>query len=96
MDKANRGKGTGFSNPSYIAIYHSIRIIFNEVDSITHYSFATSLIRINPEVIPFPSNRSIYNENNYVRRILSENKYSITNEYTFIFIEQDYLDAQNK
>jgi hypothetical protein len=93
LDKNNKGKGTGFSYSSYIAIYDSIQIIFDNSVKSTHYSYASNTLGTNPKAITYDSSRSIYNEANYVRNIIMESKRSISNEYTFTFTEQDYLDA---
>lgn len=94
LDKNNRGKGSGFSYPLYIANYDSIQIRFDDSIQIHHYSFAASKSKTSFDGIVYDSNRSIYNESNYIRVIKNEDKYSISNEYTFTFTEQDYLDAQ--
>ncbi len=93
LDKNNKGKGSGLLYSSYLAIYDSVQVLFDNSFITTHYSYATTFSLTNPKAIKYDSSRSIYNETNYIRKITMEDKRSISNEYTFTFTEQDYLDA---
>jgi hypothetical protein len=94
LNKNEKGKGSGFSYPLYLAIYDSVLVAFDNSIHATHYSYATTNKGNNPKAIKIDSSRSIYNEVNYVRKIITESKRGISNEYTFTFTEQDYLDAK--
>jgi len=94
LDKNERGKGTGFSYPLYLAFYDSVIVVFDNSIQAIHYSYAVSGLSSNPTAIKHDSSRSLFNEANYVRTITQENKRSISNEYTFTFTAQDYLDAK--
>ena len=94
LDNSNKGKGTGFSYSLYLAIYDSVQVAFGNSIHATHYSYATTNKGNNPKAIKIDSSRSLYNEVNYVRKIITESKRGISNEYTFTFTEQDFLDAK--
>ncbi len=96
LENNNLGKGTGYTYASDLAIKDSTYVLFDDTILEVHYSFKESSNNIHSTGIKSDSNRSIYNENNYIRQIKSENKHNISNEYTFTFTEQDYLDAKNK
>ena len=44
--------------------------------------------------IPFTNNRNISNQNNWEKVTESETSNSITGFFKYVFVEQDYLDAQ--
>ena len=94
LDKNEKGKGSGFSYPLYLAIYDSVLVAFDDSIKAIHYSYATTNKGNNSKAIKYDSSRSIYNESNYIRKITQEDKRSISNEYTFTFTNQDYLDAK--
>jgi hypothetical protein len=94
LSKNNRGKGSGFSYSLYIAIYDSISVKFDNSIQTIHYSDATSHFVSNLNGIKYDSNRSVYNNDNYIRKITHEDKHNISNEYIFTFAEQDYIDAK--
>jgi hypothetical protein len=92
LSQANRGKGAGISYASYLAFTDSVEVVFDEQLRSTHY-FQNST-GANPSAIRYENARSLYNEKNYTRKIISEKKNSITNEYTFSFTEEDYQAAR--
>lgn len=94
LDNSNKGKGTGIPYSSYLTFYDSVEVAFDNSVHATHYSYATTNKGNNLKAIKIDSSRSLYNEVNYVRKIITESKRGISNEYTFIFTEQDYLDAK--
>jgi hypothetical protein len=93
LDKDNRGKGTGFTYPKYILSMDSVEVIFDGTVKAVHYS--ENIVIGNPKALGYANPRNIYNEANYIRKITSEDKNNIYNEYTFVFTEQDYLNANN-
>jgi hypothetical protein len=96
LNKSNRGKGTGYSYFDHLAIFDSTQIAFDDTVKLIHYSYYSTNSGFGSTGIPYTHNRSIYNGDNYIRRIVSEGKYKISNEYTFIFTEKDYFDAKEK
>jgi len=93
LDKDNRGKGTGFTYPRYILSMDSVEVIFDGTVKAVHYN--DNIVLGNPRALGYANPRNIYNEANYIRKITSEDKNNIYNEYTFVFTEQDYLNANN-
>ncbi|GAL83936.1 hypothetical protein MYP_1164 [Sporocytophaga myxococcoides] len=73
--------------------FDSLNIVFDDTISSVHYR--QNLSGDNPEAIKFENNRNLYNEDNYVRKVVMEKKHYISTEYSFTFTEQDYLNAKN-
>ena len=96
LRKSTRGKGAGYSYPIHLAIFDSTQIAFDDTVKFMHYSYYSTNSGFGSTGIPYTHNRSIYNGDNYIRKIVSEEKYKISNEYTFTFTEQDYLEAKGK
>lgn len=92
LNNNNRGKGTGYSYAIYLIPFDSLYVVYDNTDSCVYYRENSN--GINSKAIKYDSIRSIYNVSNYVRKITQEDKRSISNEYTFTFTEQDYLDAK--
>ncbi|WP_045459713.1 hypothetical protein [Sporocytophaga myxococcoides] len=88
-----RGKSTGPSYANNIMFFDSLNIVFDDTISSVHYR--QNLSGDNPEAIKFENNRNLYNEDNYVRKVVMEKKHYISTEYSFTFTEQDYLNAKN-
>ena len=94
LNSNTKGKGRGYSYASYLSFNDSTLVIYDDSIQIVHYSYKESKNQLLG--ILYDSSRSLYNENNYIRKIKQEEKHYISNEYTFTFTEQDYLDAKNK
>jgi len=92
LDYNNRGKGQGFAYPRSMQPIDSIIVLFDDKIKTVHYTFNVS--GINPKAIKFGSPRNIYTEDNFVRKITAEDKYNISNEYRYTFVDQDYEDAK--
>ena len=92
LSQRDPGKGQGLSYGRYLLPMDSVIIRFEGKYEVTHYKRAP--IGNTIKRVLYESNRNIFNPNNYTRQILSESKHSITDEYTFEFTLQDYLDAQ--
>jgi len=93
LDRNNRGKGTGFSYPKYLLLIDSVEVVFGGTVKAVHYH--ENIIIGNPKALGYTNSRNIFNEANYTRKITNEDKHNIYNEYTFVFTEQDYLNAEN-
>jgi len=87
-----RGKSAGYSYPIYLIAVDSIYVLYDNLKTVVYYKENST--GNNPKAITYDSSRSIYNEANYIRKITQEDKRSISNEYTFTFTEQDFLDAK--
>ena len=88
-----RGKGRGYSYASYLSFNDSTLVVYDDSIQIVHYSYKESKNQLSG--IQYDSSRSLYDENNYIRKITHEDKRSISNEYTYIFTEKDYLNAKS-
>jgi hypothetical protein len=86
------GKGAGYFYANDLMFTDSTLVKFDNNYTIVHYTKVPAIP--NPKHITFESSRSLYNGNNYQRVILEEKKHYISNEYTFEFTLQDYLDAK--
>lgn len=91
----NRGKGSGLTYPNIvISFFDSAAVAFDDTVWITHYpknanpANSTALIYINP--------RNLFNQDNYTRTVMKEDKNYIENLYIFEFVEQDYIYARDK
>lgn len=82
---------TGFRS-KYFANCDSIRIIYDNLYTITHY-INTPLL-LNNKYCLYSSNRNIFNAVNYAFSQKQLSKYQLENTYNFEFKEQDYLDAK--
>jgi hypothetical protein len=92
LNSNTRGKGGGYSYASYLSFNDSTLVVYDDSIQIVHYSYKESKNQLSG--IFYDSSRSLYNRNNYIRKINQEEKHYISNEYTFNFTEQDYLDAK--
>ena len=72
--------------------YDSVLVTYNDSVKIPHIKF--NLSYPGDHKILFQNGRSISNPNNYVKEIISETKYSLSGQFTYTFVEQDYLDAR--
>lgn len=72
--------------------YDSVLVTYDDTVKIPHIKF--NLPYSGTHKILFQSNRSISNHNNYLKEITDENKYSLTGQFIYTFVEQDYLDAR--
>jgi hypothetical protein len=88
-------RGTG-KDPVFLSEYmtgaDSLVVIFDQLYSITHYGNPPLIL--NTKHYFFSSPRNIGNVKNYQIESRKLGKHSIENKFTFIFIEQDYLDAK--
>ncbi len=91
LSNNTRGKSAGYSYPIYLIAVDSVYVSYDNLNTVVYYK--ENSLSTNLKAITYDSSRSIYNEANYIRKILIESKRSISNEYTFTFTEQDYLDA---
>lgn len=91
LSSNTRGKSAGYSYPIYLIAVDSIYVVYDNIATSVYYREGST--GANPKAIKYDSSRSLYNEKNYVRKIVTESKRSISNEYTFTFTENDYLDA---
>lgn len=94
LSKSSRGKAQGLSYATYMVPYDSIYIVFDDSINAVHYRQNEQGKSVS--AIKYDNKRNIYNRDNYEYKIISEEKYKIHTEYTFTFIEQDYLDAKEK
>ena len=72
--------------------FDSLLVEFDNMKRSVHYGF--NKIGDNPNAILFDNQRNLFNENNYTKETLVDKKYKYENEYTYTFIEQDYLNAK--
>jgi|GEM_PF-5621874 len=89
-----RGKGTGLFYANYLTFMDSVEVRFDDRRRSIHMSYALNSTVTNSNAIRYDSNRSLFNEKNYNRRILAETRNHITNEYTFTFTDEDYQAAR--
>jgi hypothetical protein len=90
-----RGKNYGLMYPYILSdISDSCVISFNDTITASHYAYYA--VGTNPKAILFPSNRNVFNQNNYLRTVLNETKKSINVEYYYFITEQDYIYARDK
>jgi hypothetical protein len=69
--------------------YDSVKVVYDNSLSIIHQRFNNS----NQNGVTYENSRNLTNPDNYVMVITKEDKYSITGNFEFKFIEQDFLDA---
>lgn len=84
-----RGKGNGF--PGTYSISDSIVVDFGSKSKAVHYG---RRIGKTPNAIPLSNGRNLYNEANYVRKTLIEDKCRLETEFIYTFTEADYLNAK--
>jgi hypothetical protein len=72
--------------------YDSVLVTYDDVVKIPHIKF--NLPYTGNHKILFNTNRSISNANNWTKLITNETKYSLEGNFTYVFSEQDYLDAK--
>lgn len=72
--------------------YDSVLVTYDGLVKIPHVKF--NLTYTGNHKILFNTNRSISNANNWTRTITNETKYSLEGNFTYVFVEQDYLDAK--
>ncbi len=87
-----RGKTLDPSFGTLLQPYDSIVVEYDNLARIPHIKFNATYN--GTHFIPFTSNRSISNSNNWEKVIENETSHSITGYYKYIFTEQDYLEAQ--
>jgi len=92
-DVNNRGKGVGLTFPNLeLSNFDSAIITFDYIKKSIHFSQLHRFDSI--RVLYFENNRNIFNEANFTRVVTSQTRHRINNEYTYIFSEQDYLNAK--
>jgi hypothetical protein len=90
-----RGKNSGLLYPYILSdISDSCVMSFNDTITASHYAYYT--VGTNSKAILFPSNRNVFNQNNYIRTVLKETKKSMNIEYFYYITEQDYIYARDK
>jgi hypothetical protein len=88
------GRGRGFVQSFTYGLSQVDSLIINYDDNrkITHYGRYTS--GNNRDAILYTSPRSLFNEANYVRKTLIDDRCYLETEYRYTFTEQDYLKAK--
>lgn len=87
-----RGKTIEPSFGTLLQPYDSVVVSYDDTIKIPHIKF--NLVYIGSHKVLFNSNRSISNQSNWTKAITNETKYSLQGEYTYTFVQQDYLDAK--
>ncbi|MEJ7625504.1 MAG: hypothetical protein WKF35_01470 [Ferruginibacter sp.] len=72
--------------------YDSVLVTYDDLVKIPHIKF--NLPYSGNHKVLFTSSRSISNQNNWVKAITNETKYSLEGNFMYTFVEQDYLDAK--
>lgn len=88
----NRGIGNGLSFGEYYRTVDSIVVIFDNIYKIAHYK--PNLIGTNFKKYLFSSTRNIFNDSNYIRNIIKDEKYRREWDFKYSFVEQDYQDVR--
>lgn len=87
-----RGKTIEPCFGTLLAPYDSVLVTFDDIVKIPHIKF--NLTYTGNHKVLFNTNRSISNANNWARLITNETKNSLEGNFTYVFSEQDYLDAK--
>ena len=87
-----RGKSLGSALGRLLQPFDSVVVVFDGFKSSKHNRFTDSSNCNN--CILQSNQRSIANENNWVKTVTREDKHTLTGYYTFTFIEQDFIDAK--
>ena len=87
-----RGKTIEPSFGTLLQPYDSVLVTYDDIVKIPHIKF--NLSYAGSHRILFTSSRSISNQNNWTKAITNETKNSIQGDFTYTFVEQDYLDAR--
>ena len=84
------------------AVSYPTEIMLNEFDSLVvtfsnkrtavHYGY--SKLGDNANAILFENPRNLFNKKNWIEKIIVDKRKRSEKEYRFIFVEQDYLNAQ--
>ena len=72
--------------------YDSVLVTYDDTVKISHIKFNSSYN--GTHVVNFRNNRSISNASSYTKEITNETNYSLEGKFTYIFTEQDYLNAK--
>ena len=88
----NGGKGKGATYGSLLQFNDSIKVIFDDTISMTHYK--PKPIGTNLKSYPYKSKRNFFNDSSYIGIISSETSGTRNWSFTYTFTEQDYLDAK--
>lgn len=72
--------------------FDSLIVKFDNDKISVHYGFGK--VGKNTDAILFDNQRNLFNDRNYVREKTLDKKYKHESEYTYTFIEKDYLDAK--
>ena len=91
-NKSVRGKTIEPSFGTLLQPYDSVVVSYDDTIKIPHIKFNT-VYSGNHKVL-FTTSRSISNQNNWTKLITKETRYSLEGNFTYTFIEQDYLDAK--
>lgn len=88
-----RGKTIEPSFGTLLQPYDSVLVSYNDSIKIGHMKFNSPVTYTRK--IDFTNNRNISNSDaSWIKKIISENKYSITGVFTCTFFQQDYLNAR--
>lgn len=72
--------------------FDSLLVTFSDKKTAVHYTYSKT--GGNANAILFDNPRNLFNKKNWVEKIIVDKRKRSEKEYRFIFVEQDYLDAQ--
>ena len=81
----------GYSYGAILGVMDSVLVIFDNIDSITHYN--PQLIGGAKNFYTYDSVRNLYNRNNYVHEIAEHSSKKVVHHFIYTITEQDYIDA---
>jgi hypothetical protein len=87
-----RGIGNGVTYGRINQPADSFIVTFDNLYSIAHYK--PTLIGNSTKKYLYSSKRNLYNDSSYMAALTNSTKYSRKWEFTYIFVEQDYIDAR--
>ena len=91
------GETGGRTKSSSISMYFfmadSLVVEFDGAKKAVHYGHGGKLEK-NPNTIVVTSSRSLYNDKSYVFKTLIDDKCFLETEFSYIFTEQDFLNAR--
>lgn len=90
-EKNPRGKTLSPDYATILQPYDSVVVTFDGIYKTTHLKFNSEIMCT--DCIVFNSNRSISNNDNYIKTITEETKHYQIGYFTYTFSEQDYIDA---
>lgn len=85
---SGRSKGIIWSTPFFVS--DSLLVIFDNTKKVIHYGREGT----NKNAILQASPRSLFNENNYQKKTVMEDKCYLQTELIYTFVEQDYINVK--